>query len=132
MVLQGYDIVCNGETLNEAPQTATVFSRPGIDLEKRYSFNVVCVFDKGKSAPSNEYAIGKLGLDGIGSDNVAVTAEDGEIVVTGAAGQAYSVFNPAGMTVALGVAAPVERIAAADGIYLVRIGSKTYKIILRK
>lgn len=132
VVLQGYDIVCNGETLNPAPQTATVFSQTGIDLEKRYRFNVVCVFDKGKSAPSNEYAIGKLGLDGIGSDAVTVTAAGSEIVISGAPGQTYAVYTPAGLTVALGIAAPVERVAAAEGIYLVKVGSKTYKVALGK
>ena len=90
------------------------------------------MFDKGKSAPSNEYAAGKLGLEGIGSDGVTVRAVGSEIVISGAAGQSYAVYNPAGLTVALGIAAPVERVAAAEGIYLVKVGTKTYKIILKK
>lgn len=132
VVLQGYDVLCNGKTLNEAPQAATTFSQGGIDVEKSYRFSVVCVFDKGKSAPSNEYAAGKLGLDGIGSDAVSVRAVGSEIVISGGAGQAYAVYTPAGLTVALGIAAPVERVAAPEGIYLVKVGSKTYKVALGK
>ena len=90
------------------------------------------MFDKGKSAPSNEYAAGKLGLDGIGSDAVSVRAVGSEIVISGGAGQAYAVYTPAGLTVALGIAAPVERVAAPEGIYLVMVGSKTYKVALGK
>ena len=129
---KGYNIVCNGQTLNNSPVQQTTYSQPDIDINSGYRFNIVCVYDKGLSAPSNEYAIGKLGLEGIGADNVSVTSAGGEIIITGAAGQTYAVYTPAGMTAALGVAAPTEKIAAAEGIYLVKVGDRTFKVAVRK
>ena len=129
---KGYNIVCNGQTLNNSPVQQTTYSQPDIDINSGYRFNIVCVYDKGLSAPSNEYAIGKLGLEGIGADNVSVTSAGGEIVITGAAGQTYAVYTPAGLTAALGVAAPTEKIAAAEGIYLVKVGDRIFKVAVRK
>ena len=129
---KGYNIVCNGQTLNNSPVQQTTYSQPDIDINSGYRFNIVCVYDKGLSAPSNEYAIGKLGLEGIGADNVSVTSAGGEIIITGAAGQTYAVYTPAGLTAALGVAAPTEKVAAAEGIYFVKVGDRIVKVAVRK
>ena len=129
---KGYNIVCNGQTLNNSPVSQTTYSQSGIDINSGYRFNIVCVYDKGLSAPSNEYAVGKLGLEGIAADNVSVSSAGGEIIITGAPGQTYAVYTPSGLTTAMGVAAPTEKVAAAEGIYLVKVGNRTFKVAVRK
>lgn len=60
--------------------------------------------------------------------NFNVKGENGKITVEGAEGEAVSVYNIAGMNVFNGVY--TEPIAVEGGIYLVKVGTDTFKVAL--
>lgn len=126
--LRGYDVYCNGTKLNDAPLTETSFTHTGVDASKQYSYNVVCVYDLGRSNPSNEFVAGSGGIASVEGDNVTVRTLPGEIVISGAAGEEYSVANVAGVVSEAGNAAAEQHVSVASGFYIVSVGNRTYKL----
>lgn len=126
--LLGYDVYCDGTKLNDTPLTATTFTHTGVDTSKGHIYKVVCVYDLGYSGPSNEFVAGNVGVETVGGDNLVVRTLPGEIVISGAAGVAYSVTDVAGVVIASGVASEEQHVAAAPGFYIVSVGDRTYKL----
>ena len=129
--LLGYDVYCNDAKVNETPVSATSFSQAGLDPMKDYKYNVVCVFNIGDSAFSNDCFLNGAGVDGIGADAVSVVARDGRIVISGAFGMPFAVHTPAGVAIASGIAAGVQNVPAVQGVYLVTVGSAAYKVYVK-
>ena len=129
--LLGYDIYCNDAKVNDTPVSATSFSQAGLDPMKDYKYNVVCVFNMGDSAFSNDCFLSGTGVDGIGADAVSVAARDGRIVIPGAFGMPFAVHTPAGVAIASGIAAGVQNVPAVQGVYLVTVGSAAYKVYVK-
>lgn len=129
--LLGYDVYCNDAKVNETPVSATSFSQAGLDPMKDYKYNVVCVFNMGDSAFSNDCILNGAGVDGIGADAVSVVARNSQIVISGALGKRFAVYTPAGVALAPGIAAGVQTVPAMPGIYLVTVGSAAYKVYVK-
>ena len=108
--------------------TETSFTHTGVDASKQYRYNVVCVYDLGRSNPSNEFVAGSGGIASVEGDNVTVRTLPGEIVISGAAGEEYSVANVAGVVSAAGNAAAEQYVSVASGFYIVSVGNRTYKL----
>ena len=85
----------------------------------------------------NEYSLGfergtTTGIDGNFSDSIKVTAENGHVTVSNAAGCEIRVNNLHGMTVAaVREAGDVETFSLNAGIYIVTVDGKAYKIAVR-
>lgn len=126
--LLGYDVYCNGTKLNSATLTSTTYTHTGVDASKGHVYNVVCVYDLGYSAYSNEFAVGNVGVGSVDGDKVAVRTQAGEIIITGAADELYSVSDVAGVVFASGIASAEQRVAVAPGVYVVSVGNSTYKL----
>lgn len=85
----------------------------------------------------NEYALAfeggtTTGIDGNFSDSIKVTAENGKVTVSNAAGCEIRISSLHGMTVAaVSEAGDVETFSLNAGIYIVTVDGKAYKIAVR-
>ncbi len=129
--LLGYDVYCNNTKLNSKVLTETSFDHAGVDPDGAYAYNVVCVYDKGDSANSNTLNLGKAGLDETLGSDIKVSAAAGVIVIEGAAGNTCSVHNAVGMTLVTAECAATTVVEVPAGIYLVTVGGKAFKVLVK-
>lgn len=127
--LQGYNVYCNGNKVNEATvETNSYVDVPTAATELVY--NVTAVYDRGESRPSNEARIEFNGVGNLAA-GLTVVAVNNEIVVRGAAGAQISVIAPDGKTVAARQGVDSARIKVANGVYLVTVGQRTVKVAVK-
>lgn len=127
--LSGYNLYVDGRKVNEEPMQATSF----IDYEEtakrddtRYS--VSAVYTRGESKAAHVSVDGS-GVDGV-SDNARVEGGKGHIDVLGE-GLAVTVWSADGMKVYGGLVNGYESIPAAPGVYVVRYGNRTVKVLVK-
>lgn len=131
--LIGYNIYRDGLRINSEPVSATTFTDTDAPSGTR-RYAVSALFDKGESAPSEEFVDG---VDGLSSavaapTAVRVTASKGEITVTGAYGMHLAVHSADGRTIrTISECGASERIEAAPGIYIVKAGESAWKVSVR-
>lgn len=83
---------------------------------------------------SGECLIGidkSVGVDGVDAAAAKVYAEGGQLHVEGAAGAVVAVHTPAGALVAEAVAGDSYSLSVAPGLYLVSVGTETFKVAVR-
>lgn len=128
--LIGYNVYRNGGLLNE-----TYLTNAGhIDLDTpagSHSYIVSAVWNLGESDASNEVTLEVSGVGTQLADGVTVSAIDGEIIVLNAAGQNLVISNAAGFNLFCGVAADRVAVKAAPGVYALKVGKKTYKVMVK-
>lgn len=129
LVLKGYNVYRNGNKANETPLQATTWSEPYSVKAKTYG--VTAVYDRGESpiveADFNE----SLGIASV-NGNVKVYTENGEIIISGAEDLNLMIASAGGLILTNRVAdAPVMRIPAAPGVYVVRVADKSVKVIVK-
>ncbi|MGI6224221.1 MAG: CARDB domain-containing protein [Prevotella sp.] len=128
--LQGYNVYRNHEKVND--QLVTTESYEGLASETgEYDvWNVTAVYSLGESSYSNDYT----GTTGISQTSVTGSANvygaDGSIVINGYNGPVY-VYDAAGRIVANTMASGALRLNVAQGFYLVRAGSNSYKVVVK-
>lgn len=129
--LTGYDVYCNGVKIGSATDTGFTDTEAG--TRGKCSYAVKAVYDRGESALSEAAELDLTGVDGlIAGASAHVYASAGEIHVDGAEGLAVAVYNPAGTEVfASASASASETVAAVPGVYLVRVGESTFKIVVK-
>lgn len=125
----GYNIWRNGEKLNAEPEAECTFTDAAAP-DSKTTYVVTTVYTAGESRGSNAASVDESGLDMIEA-NVSITAEEGNIIVRGAAGALVTVNAVDGRTLHSAVAPEVVRIPVAAGIYMVTVGDSTSKIIVR-
>lgn len=133
LTLAGYNVYRDGVKLNAAPVTSCSYA-DAVPSAGTYSYLVTAVYDKGESRPSGPAVAVVSGIStGIGSASagISVSASESAIVITGAAGSRVDVFTPDGRRVFGGTVADAARIAVARGVYVVRAGDSTVKIVVR-
>lgn len=135
LTLQGYNLFRNGAKLNEELLTATSYKDDMSILDDgEYTYAVETVYDKGHSGLSNRETVTvdhPISVDAILAEGVTVFTEKGFIIVTGAAGKQIGISTPAGLNVYNAVPDADIRVAVEPGIYLVRLGKRTVKVIVR-
>lgn len=134
LALQGYNLFRNGKKINEQPLTVTSHKD---DLSEQgagdYEYAVETVYDKGNSGLSNLQTVTvpePVGVDGIADGGVVVKGEKGFISVAGVEGSEVNVFTASGMTVHRSVAANTLRLAVEPGVYMVKVGTEVYKVMV--
>ena len=125
--LLGYNVYANAQRVNEGPVAETFWS--GEIPAATTSYAVSALYNKGESPASN--VVRHSSVDNIALSGATVRAENRTIVVENAAGQQIRVYNTEGIAIAAISGQDSARIAVAPGIYLVRIGSQTTKLIVR-
>ena len=72
-----------------------------------------------------------VGVEGVDAAAAKVYAEGGQLHVEGAAGAVVAVHTPAGTLVAEAVAGDSYSLSVAPGLYLVSVGTETFKVAVR-
>ena len=133
--LEGYNVYCNGEKVNDQTvpaATRTIEHKPAVNGEMEYT--VAAVYPKGESARSNavKVIITQNDINGVAADTYAIVVDGLRATVNGAEGLAVSLYSTAGNLIDTAVSAGNCTLeASAPGIYVLSIGSKAVKVVLR-
>lgn len=127
----GYNVYRDGTRLNDDLLTA-----PGyVDRDPAGAscvYGVSTVYDAGESALSNLVTV-SVGLDDVGDASVPViTAETGNIIVTGATDQTVTVHDMSGRLLSHNPKAPARLcVPMTPGVYVVSAGGTVARILVR-
>lgn len=129
--LKGYNVYRDGVKLNTELLTTTGYTDAGVG-DERHTYVVTAVYDKGESAPSNEYVVNESGIGAITTSQLSIIGGEGKITVNGATGLRVMVAAVDGRVIADAVAADNRmELPVASGIYAVKAGNKAVKVIVR-
>lgn len=129
MTHNGYNLWRDGVRVNETPLLTTEY----VDKEAGtadHTYHVTAVYDLGESAPSKGVTVKPLGIGETVTAGATIYANGNQIVVEGI-GEAdkVAISRVDGTMVWRGNGE--SRVTVAEGIYIVRAGSQTTKIIVR-
>ena len=128
LTLKGYNVYRDNELVATGVADTNY---KDIAPEGTYVYNVTAVWEEGESNFSNAAKAICLGVAGIAADGVKVYALDGSIAVLGAEGLNVEVVVPAGYSVFNRTAGAAERISVDAGLYLVKIGGRTWRVLVK-
>lgn len=130
LTVKGYNIYRDGVKINAEPVAETQFVDETA-ADGNHTYGVTTVYNRGESRMSNTVSLTSA-IDEIATEGLTIKAENGCVVVEGAAGEAVSIYGTDGRAVfTTPSAASTLRIALPTGIYLVRAASATAKVSLR-
>lgn len=131
LTLKGYNVYHNGEKLNDKPVAKPSFVHERPDVNADHVYAVTAVYSKGESVPVMT-SVAMNGLGGVSADNMEVSVDGRNIIVSNAALRNVTVATPSGMTVYSGTGALRTVIpVAAPGVYLVYASEKAFKVVVR-
>lgn len=128
--LKGYDVYRDGNKLTTAPIATTAFEDTEVTDGETYTYMVTAVYDKGISSPCDPATIKFSGTD-MTYVSRSITSGHGYIRITGYDGEDITVSSPDGKIIATGKAGAISTINVDSGIYVVKAGRKTAKIIVK-
>ena len=121
--LKGYNVYCGTELAAQPTETTA-------KAEANGSYAVSAVYDLGESQLSNTVAV-TTGINDVNAVSAAVAGGKGVITVSGAAGRSVAVYGAGGQKVAFIVAADNAAVNAEPGVYIVKVGVRTYKVSVK-
>lgn len=128
--LQGFNVYHNGVKANEELHGECEFVHvPAVHGVQKYV--VTAVYDKGESRPCQEAVIQFSGVADGTVATVKVTGLDGEICITGANGIQTVITAMDGKTMYSGIGNDKFGVSVPTGVYVVKVGTKSAKIIVR-
>lgn len=129
-LVKDYLVKVDGQTVGTAPEAS--YALAGLK-EGKHTLGVMARYESGYSEMAELPFNLVSGVDGIaGESAVSVRAIDGAILVEAPEGAAVTVSNAGGILIADTVSdGSAMRIAAATGVYAVKVGSSVYKVIVR-
>lgn len=128
--LNGYNVYRDGMLVNEEP----IADARHIDVDAPIgsrSYVVSAVWNLGESDASNEIMLEVSGVGITAAEDVIVSAADGEIRVLNAGGQKLIISNAAGINIYSGIATDNVTVKAVAGVYALKVGGKTYKVMVK-
>lgn len=128
--IQDYDIYRDGAKINDKLVTETTYTDATVVEGQTYNYVVVVVYDNGVGAPSNVATIQASGLDSLTAARSIIGGE-GQIRISGFEGVEVSVSSIDGKHVAGGVAGAIDVVKVPAGIYIVKVGKKVAKVVVR-
>lgn len=128
-VLEGYKIYRNGEPVGTTKADECHFvETPGqIDCEYR----VTALYNHGESVPSESITVGTTGIASSESSMIDIYVSGSDIIVEGAEGKDIAVICPDGKIVTRLSGSNKNVIKVAAGIYIVKAGNASRKVIVR-
>lgn len=130
LTIAGYNVYRDGVKLNAEPVAETTYT-DNVDYGT-YTYKVTVVYDAGESVYSEgiefEHLSGVGSLDG---GNAAAFGKDGKIAVRNALGKIVSVYSLSGTELYSHAGAQSMEIEAEAGAYIVKIGQKAVKVIVK-
>ena len=129
LLLSGYNVYRDGERMTENILNATSWIDNTAVAKQDYLYGVTAVYDRGES-PAQEVSIRTTGIQNT-RDNVSVTVEDKDIVISGAEGLDFYIADTAGLMITARKAEAITRVPVSSGIYVVNVAGKTFKIVVK-
>lgn len=129
LTLEGYNVYRNGVKLNDAP----VKDREYLDTEalpQDNVYTVTAVYKEGESRGADNIRVSASGVGEVAA-GLKVSTVPGRIIVEGAADRAVSIHGIDGITVADSLTGDRIVVGVSSGCYLVRVGDKSYKIMVK-
>ena len=135
LVHTGYNVYRDEKMIATIDDKATAtFTDTELDnVALAYSYAVSALYETGESLTSDvlEYYNPVTGIEDV-IGNKAVYANDGALKVMGYAGKQLNVYNVSGQAVVTKVIAnDVETIALSNGVYIISIANKNFKVVVK-
>lgn len=126
-----YEVYRNDEKIGET--NATVFSDNLQDAGLiTADYHVRALYDNGTSAQSAKYTVMTSAINGIEGNDIQIISGKGTLTVKGATGLDIDIIAPdATKAAVIKTAGSTEKFSLTPGVYLVRIGTRTVKAIVR-
>lgn len=129
--LVGYNVYRDGAKLNAEPVTTTSFTDPDIPAGM-HQYTVTALYDKGESLPSESYSTQGSGLADIDSAATCrVRGMQGVIEIECTSASNVAVYGVDGKLLRLFTADGRSHLETAPGIYLVKVGHQSLKVIVK-
>ncbi|MDE6637619.1 MAG: choice-of-anchor J domain-containing protein [Muribaculaceae bacterium] len=132
--ITGYNVYCDGNCVNESPINETSYTHiPNIASQSTLNYNVACLFNHGESKPSEtaQVTMTPSAVSEIAASDITVIGRKGMILIKGAEGKDVSISDSFGRIVYENVPDGEVTISVAAGIYLIKAGNNTSKVIVR-
>lgn len=128
--VKDYMVMLDNKTLGSTPEASYALANLNAG---RHTFGVVARYESGMSEMSTIQFNLASGIDGVNSDNnINVRGINGAILVDAPAGMTVDAYSAAGVAVASNVSDGTQmRIEATAGVYAVKVGNTTVKVIVR-
>lgn len=133
-VFTGYDILSNGRTIAENAAADCSFTDTEGDINILYRVRPVYTLDGETHSGylSNEASAAQSGIENISDAQYSIYGEKEHIVITGASGHDAEIYSIDGKIIRrFEVVNDCESIATPTGAYLVLIGQRAVKVIVR-
>ncbi len=126
----GYNVYRDGKLLKKLDSKTTSYTDANVG-DGYHTYNVIVSYATGDSGLSNTASVGTVGIDTADNGLVCVAAGKGCIKVNGANGAAVKVCTAAGATAFQGNVKGNATIALKSGLYLVKVGNTTSKVVVK-
>lgn len=128
--LTGYIVYRDGMPLNETPFAGTSYTDLDVPAGN-HIYSVTAMYDRGESSPSNLISVTTNAVNGLYDNGANVRARAGHIIITGASDMNVSVTRHDGITIFSNAGSDFIDVAADKGVYIVRLGSRTVKVLVQ-
>lgn len=126
--VEGYRIYRDGKLIATVGADATSYIDADASDGKQHTYQVTVVYNLGESALSNAFTVITSGINAIAAQN-GVFVKDGHIEVVGADGKDVTIFTLGGARIASSNGS--ASLSVASGAYLVKIGNKAVKVVVK-
>lgn len=131
LVPDGYNIYRNGSKLNTELLTERRYADKDITFTDKYIYNVAPVYRSIESPWSEDLVVDLAGIDTAVSGHATAMGATGMIIVRHAEGSPVDTYHTDGRKHASAEGREYMAIPALPGIYIVRIGTRTFKVAVR-
>ena len=132
LTLNGYNIYRNGTLLNGTPIVATTYDDAEASSTGEYTYRVTAVYDKGESDFSNALTVNSsTAITEMTSSRGEVYAAGRTIILSGIDGQSAGVWSTDGKCIWHSVGETSAMVNVSTGCYIVKVGSRTAKILVK-
>lgn len=130
--LSGFNVFRNGEKINNelVEDFEYLDTDPMPSIGARYV--VTTVYEEGESRGSNAVEIDFTAVNETMGNTVTINAAPGNIIIKGAEGEWITVVSYDGKVIFSGTGEGETSVSVTSGIYIVRAGKKTVKLIVKK
>ncbi len=124
----GYNLYVNGLRVNTSP-IEILEADIDFDSEKDYNVGVSALYFEGESTATSRSFVS--GMGSVSDSSVSVSGYNGTIIVKGAENCIVTVYDTLGRCIYSRMASGNNTISVAKGVYVVVVGGKSYKVIVK-
>lgn len=130
--LSGFNVFRNGEKINNelVEDFEYLDTDPMPAIGARYV--ITTVYEEGESRGSNAVEIDFTAVNETIGNTITINAAPGNIIIKGAEGELITVISYDGKVIFSGTGETETSVSVTSGIYIVRAGKKTAKLIVKK